>query len=102
MTDHLISSTNLDNLHDWCFSYAVPDSKVHGANMGPTWGQQDPGGSHIGPMNFAICGSLVITAYHGLVQNCSISSSLAIEILQFCTKPSIYKYHIFYCLISTS
>ena len=33
---------------------AVPDSKVHGANMGPTWGRQDPGGPHFGPMNFAI------------------------------------------------
>ena len=31
-----------------------PDSKVHGANMGPTWGRQDPGGLHLGPMNFAI------------------------------------------------
>ena len=32
----------------------TPDSKVHGANMGPIWGRQDPGGSHVGPMNFAI------------------------------------------------
>ena len=31
-----------------------PDSNVHGANMGPIWGQQDPGGPHVGPMNFAI------------------------------------------------
>ena len=31
-----------------------PDSKVHGANMGPIWGRQDPGGFHVGPMNFAI------------------------------------------------
>ena len=31
-----------------------PDSKVHGANMGPICGRQDPGGPHIGPMNFAI------------------------------------------------
>ena len=30
------------------------DSKVHGANMGPIWGRQDPGGPHVGPMNFAI------------------------------------------------
>ena len=30
------------------------DSKVHGANMGPIWGRQDPGGSHVDPMNFAI------------------------------------------------
>ena len=32
----------------------IPDSKVHGANMGPNWGRQDPGGLHVGPMNFAI------------------------------------------------
>ena len=31
-----------------------PDSKVHRANMGPIWGRQDPGGPHVGPMNFAI------------------------------------------------
>ena len=32
----------------------IPDSKVHGANMGPIWGRQDPGGPHVGPMKFAI------------------------------------------------
>ena len=31
-----------------------PDSKVHGANMGPIWGRQDPGGPHVDPMNFVI------------------------------------------------
>ena len=31
-----------------------PDSKVHGAHLGPIWGRQDPGGPHVGPMNFAI------------------------------------------------
>ena len=31
-----------------------PDSQVHGANMGPIWGRQDPGGPHVGPMNIAI------------------------------------------------
>ena len=31
-----------------------PNDKVLGANMGPTWGQQDPGGPHVGPMNLAI------------------------------------------------
>ena len=31
-----------------------PDSKVHGANMAPIWGQQDPGGPHVGLMNLAI------------------------------------------------
>ena len=32
----------------------IPESKVHGANMGPIWGRQDPGGPHVGPVNFAI------------------------------------------------
>ena len=36
----------------------IPDSKVHGVDMGPTWGRQDPGGPHVGPMNFAIWGWL--------------------------------------------
>ena len=31
-----------------------PDSKVHGANMGPIWDRQDPGGPHVGHMSFAI------------------------------------------------
>ena len=34
----------------------TPDSKVYGANMGPTWDRQDPGGPHVGPMYFAIWG----------------------------------------------
>ena len=32
----------------------IPDSKVHGAYMGPIWGRQDPGGPRVGPMNLAI------------------------------------------------
>ena len=32
----------------------IPDNKVHGANMGPSWGRQSPGGPHAGPMNLAI------------------------------------------------
>ena len=31
-----------------------PDSKDHGAKMGPISGRQDPGGPYVGPMNFAI------------------------------------------------
>ena len=43
----------------WCCSRRdlnlcdnIPDSKVHGANLGPIWGRQDPGGPHVGRMNF--------------------------------------------------
>ena len=30
------------------------DSKVHGANMGPTWVLSAPDGPHVGPMNLAV------------------------------------------------
>ena len=42
-------------------SLRIPDSKIHGTNMGPIWGRQDPGGPHVGPMNFAIWDSLYMT-----------------------------------------
>ena len=31
----------------------VPDSKIHGANMGATWVLSAPGGTHVGPMSLA-------------------------------------------------
>ena len=43
----LLSGQNL-------FFHNIPDSKVHGTNMGPIWGRQDPGGPHSGPMKFAV------------------------------------------------
>ena len=36
------------------FHSTDPDSKVHGADMGPIWGRKDPGGPHVGPMNCVI------------------------------------------------
>ena len=35
-------------------SAGTPDSKVHGANMLPTWFLSAPDGPHVGPMNLAI------------------------------------------------
>ena len=35
-------------------THTIPDSKVHGANMGPIWGRQDPDGPHFGPVDLAI------------------------------------------------
>ena len=37
-----------------CLGKRHPDSMVHWAYMGPTWGRQNPGGSHVGLMNLAI------------------------------------------------
>ena len=46
--------------HTWTVGWNVdacinnPDSKVHGATMGPTWVLSAPDGPHDGPMNLAI------------------------------------------------
>ena len=32
----------------------IPNSKVHGANMGPTWVLSSPGGPHVVHMNLVI------------------------------------------------
>ena len=42
-----------------CQRSNTPDIKVHGANMGPIWGRQDPGGPLVGPMNFVIWGRIL-------------------------------------------
>ena len=39
--------------------FIIPDSKIHGANMGPTWGRQNPGGPHVAPMNLAIWDGMI-------------------------------------------
>ena len=62
-SDHLfISTMELSVRHylyieqgPWIFPrYAYPDSKVHGANIGPTWVLPAPDGPHMGPMNLAM------------------------------------------------
>ena len=37
-----------------CYSTIYTDkmSQIARFNIGPIWGRQDPGGSHVGPMNF--------------------------------------------------
>ena len=34
--------------------YKIPDSNIHGANMGPTWVLSAPNGPHVGPTKLAI------------------------------------------------
>ena len=57
-------------------SYEFPDSKVHEAYMGFTWGRQDPGRSQVGPMN------LVLKDMY--FENC-------VENLQICNVITLYK-----------
>ena len=51
----------------------TPDSRVHVANMRPTWGRQDPCGPHVGPMNLAIWGVTLL-----LTHRCYISFALTL------------------------
>ena len=47
--------------------------------MEPTWGPQDPGGPHVGPMDFAIWEAVLIIDitmwYHAQTVYCSLSDS---------------------------
>ena len=58
-----------------------PDSKVHVANMGPTWVLSAPDGPHVGHMNLAIRDTL------GLQQD--ILDSITLKSQIFYTNPSI-------------
>ena len=62
---------------------ANPDSKVHGANMGPIWGRQDPGGPHIDPMNFAIWEAFTCTNPDSIRPLATNVSEIQIKIKQF-------------------
>ena len=53
---------------------AVPDSKVRGASIGPIWDRQHPGGSHVGPMNFAIWGGMTHSPIPRLTSSQNTSS----------------------------
>ena len=55
----LETKQEFDAVIAWMRTGKIPDSKVYGANMGPIWGLQDPGGPHVGPMNLAIWDDLV-------------------------------------------
>ena len=68
-----------------------PDSKVHGANMGPIWGRQDPGGPHVGPMNFAIW---VIMAQVPLKQHWHIWATPS-PLCLASVRASVYKYSLY-------
>ena len=50
---------------DRVYIIIAPDSKVHGANMGPTWVLSAPDGPRVGPMNLAIRGGIYGAYYVG-------------------------------------
>ena len=59
------------------------DRKVHGANMGPIWGREDPGGPHVGPMNFAICAGIIYLSHHCFRKCITFCKPLSAPMLMF-------------------
>ena len=60
----------------------TPDNKVHGANMGPIWGRQDPGGPHVDPMKFAIWDCIQMVAlWRPANTACTTCSPLSTSVL---------------------
>ena len=66
-------STVLD-IHVLVLVEGNPDSKIHGANMGPTWVLSAPGRPHVGPMNLAN------RVYYGCLRDFSSKESHGIPI----------------------
>ena len=59
----LSHARGVNDVHSAAIAQGNPDSKVHGANMGPIWVLSAQDGPHIGPMNLAI---RMITAKYGM------------------------------------
>ena len=59
-----------------------PDNKVHGANVGPTWGWQDLGGFHIGYRNLASWVSTIKVSLSRTRKNCNYLCHRSAENLQ--------------------
>ena len=66
----------------------TPDSKVHGANMGPTWVPSVPGGPHVGLMNLAIWD---FTHYWSFVGRIQVTVTLDIPH----KGPAMWSFHVF-------
>ena len=88
------SATNLWIFYDWiicqglrievlCVSHKIyPDSKVHGANMGPTWVLSAQDGPHVGPwtllsgyIDYAMAASGSYSRKTGIFRNAFINTS---------------------------
>ena len=61
----LLCHGNIGEIYHWHY---IPDSKIHGANMGPTWVLLAPGGPHVGPLNLAIRDLIDHTEWCGFIR----------------------------------
>ena len=66
------------------------DSKVHGANMGPTWALSAPNGPHVGPKNLAIR----VTLYSTKLQQSKTKREVCTYISGWSAQPKLTKNYI--------
>ena len=62
-TERFIVRICSGSFSNYLVSNRIPDNKVHGANMGPTWVLSSLGGPHVGPMKLAIWDGLQRACY---------------------------------------
>ena len=58
--------------HSIARSWTIPESKVPGANLGPTWDLSAPDGPHVGPRNLAVKDGVACVSCYVLIilSNC--------------------------------
>ena len=78
--------TSLPYIWYW---FTNPASKVHGANMGPNWGRQDPGEPHIVPMKFVTWVSVLHWSFLTVIAKLS-SATVADFVPRKAARRSIY------------
>ena len=61
---HLVSRIDTFSMPSVLVMCKSPDSNVPGADMGPTWGRQDPGGPNVGPLNLATSVATTVNCPH--------------------------------------
>ena len=99
--NNVISSTvlELDHIFPYLWKYHCQNTVIPliARFMGPNWGQQDPGGPHVGPMNFVIrvsrksnwwISSIVGDCYNNTVQYNTIS---VLKIRSTCHSRDLWK-----------
>ena len=68
----------------------MADRKIHGANMGPNWGRQDPGGPHVAPWTL-LSGNYIYSFFAYLRTFPSVLSKLFVW--NFCHMKSMILFH---------
>ena len=103
--NHLVAHIYLDTSMVITVSQCqiIPDSKVHGTNMGPTWVLSAPCGPHVGPMNLAIRDPLTTTVLRTWFYRCFFSCQwfrMNLLIKRYLTKCPMNPHQIHQCFNS--